>query len=44
MPKPAPIPARIWHPMSFSLEVDGLMEYINPEPVARKKGEATRKG
>jgi hypothetical protein len=44
IPKPTPMPARIWKPISFASDVVVLSEYSSPDPRARKTGAATKKG
>jgi len=44
IPKPTPMPARIWKPIIFALAVSVSREYNNPDPMARKIGAATRNG
>jgi len=39
-----PMPARIWNPISFALDVVVLSEYSSPDPKARKTGDATKNG
>jgi hypothetical protein len=42
--EPVPMPARIWNPMRLAEEVELLMLYRSPEPIARKRGPTARKG